>query len=335
MTNTLKAAFLGAGYIAKIHSKNLLKITGIEISSVCDIKRERAEDLVSSIGANSIKIYTDFEKMLNECNFDMLFICLPPFAHSGQLEAAVEKGVHVFIEKPIALDVNRARNMVEAIKKAGVVSQVGYHMRFGEAVKKLKNLIDSGIAGIPVLFDGRYECNSLHSSWWRDYTKSGGQVFEQVIHLYDLSMYFLNEPESICGFTTNLCHKDVPDYTVEDNSVSIIKFRTGGLGNIAATNCAVPMEWNAIFTVVCQNITAYFRDANNAEFIYTSKDPVERESVTSSIDMYFEEVKAFIQAVRGDGPALCTIEEGYKSLCMVDAVVKSSEQGGKVVKLSS
>ena len=325
----IKAAILGAGYIGGVHAANLRSMEGVTLAAVCDQQIEKAERLKSDLLLSGIKLYTDFDVMLRDCDFDVLYIGIPPFAHNDQLEKAAAMGKHIFIEKPIALTTFRARSMVESIRNAGVISQVGYHARFGYAVQKLKQLINTGEAGIPVLFDGRYDCNSTPDSWWIDRTKSGGQVFEQAIHTYDMAMYFLGEPENLTGMITNMCHQNTSGYTIEDNSVSAIRFKSGGLASISATNCAVPMEWNNSFTIVLEKMTAYFHDPNQAEFVFTDSNNIRRVKINGSNDMYLEADKTFIAAVRGETSPFCPIEEGYKSLCLVESIMKSADQNGR------
>lgn len=325
----LRVGILGAGYMGRLHAGNLAGCSGVTVAAVCSA--EGAEDLAATLpGA---KAYADFGRMLGEAGLDAVYVCLPPFAHEGQVEAAAAKGVHIFIEKPVALTVDRARRMAESIQKAGVVAQVGYHMRFGLAVQRLKDMIESGAAGRPTLLDARYDCNSLHSPWWREKSKCGGQVFEQIIHLYDLALHFLGEPETVTGFAANLCHRDVPGYTVEDTSAAAVRFRNGSLANISGSNCAVPMAWNSTFTVVCQNVTAHFVDPNRAEFILTGGAEPVRETVAGERDLYRAETEAFLAAVRGEGPRVAPFVEGLTGLCLVDAVLASAEKDGSPVRL--
>ncbi|HEY5586399.1 MAG TPA: Gfo/Idh/MocA family oxidoreductase [Ruminiclostridium sp.] len=331
MMKDIKVGILGAGGMAKVHAKNLMKLPGVQVVSMCARSEEDAKINIAAVQDLEAKAFGDFYQMLREISIDVLYVCLPPFAHSGQVEAAAAKGIHIFLEKPIALEPKRAKSMLEAIESAGVISQVGYHMRFGSAVKELKRMITQGEAGKPTLFDGRYDCNHLHSQWWRDVNKSGGQIIEQVIHVYDLSMHFFGKPESVFGFLSNTCHKDVSDYTVEDTSVASVRFLSGALANISASNCAIPMEWNNTFTVICEKVTAYFKDANNAKFVMTNQNPPVIIEVKSQMDTYFEETKAFIEAVKEGKPSICPIEEGCNSLYLVDAVVRSSKQAGTVL----
>jgi predicted dehydrogenase len=324
MAEKLNAALVGSGFTAQTHTKSLVKIPEVSVKAVCDINREAAKSVTALVP--DINVYDNFDAMLKNEKIDILYVCIPPFAHNGEVEKAAEKGIHVFLEKPIALTVERGESMAQALKKAGVVSHVGYHMRYGKAVKDLKSLIDSGEAGKPTLFDGRYQCNSLHADWWRAKDKSGGQVFEQVIHLYDMALHLFGDVECVSGYIANLAHKNAPGYTIEDTGVSLLKFKNGALANISNTNCAVPGRWENPFTVVCENVTARFKANNDVVFYFTKKDPVQELEIKADLDplfRYVEETKAFINAVRGISAENASIAEGLKGLKMVDAVSRS------------
>ena len=321
--NKLRIGIIGGGYMAGVHAKNLSTLENVEIAAICDLI-VKPENLIDTYG---IKLYfKDFKKMLDEANLDAIVITIPPFAHSGEVEYAAEKGVHVFLEKPIALTVERAESMANAVKKAGVQSMVGYMMRYGFAVSKLKCMINSGEAGRITLMDARYECNSLHTPWWKIKEKSGGQILEQIIHLYDMGLFLAGQPKSAVGFVANLCHTDVEGYTIEDTSSGIVTFENGAIASICGTNCAVPMQWNGLFTVVCKNVTVHFKDPNNAEFIYTSGPEPVVEVVSSDNNLYLEEMKAFIDLISGKDIKVSTIADGLTGLKMVDGVTNSNGQ---------
>lgn len=329
MKKNLNAAFLGAGYMAQVHMRNLLKFPELTMTAVCDTSTQKASALKELVP--TIVPYDNFDKMLDSEKIDILYVCIPPFAHNGQIEKAADKGIHIFVEKPMALTVERGESMLKSVEKANVVTQVAYHMRYGRAARELKKLIETGVAGKPTLFDARYECNSLHSEWWRQKSMSGGQVFEQVIHLYDLAVSYLGEPEAVSGYIANLAHTDVADYDVEDTSVSLLKFKNGGLASITGTNCAIPWNWKEPFTVVCENVTAKFSDTNNAVFYFTKEDPVREVEIKADDDRYYAETEAFLSAVWGLAhDEIIPINVGLKSLKMVDAVCKSD---GKVINI--
>ncbi|MFP4379696.1 MAG: Gfo/Idh/MocA family protein [Candidatus Sumerlaeia bacterium] len=333
MAKTIKVGILGTGFMGGVHAQNLNKIKGVQVTAVCGTSMEKAEKFADEKGKRYTKPYGRFKTMLQEAELDALVVAIPPFAHSGQVEAAAKKGLHLFMEKPLALDVKRAKRMANAIKRAGVIGQVAYHMRFGKAVQELKKAIESGKAGKPTLFDARYACNSLHGPWWRDVEKSGGQTLEQIIHIYDLALYFLGAPKAVAGFADNLCHTHIPDYTVEDTSAFAIRFKGGAMANISGTNNAVPMEWVNPFTVVCEKLTAFFETPDKAEFVFTGGDIPKREIIDGDTDMYYEEMKAFVKAVQGkiDNPA--TAEDGLLGLKTAIGALESAASGGELMQV--
>jgi len=331
MKQKVKVAMLGMGNMGKSHSNHLMQIQDVEIVAMCCENISDAKKFAEDNNLN-VKLFNDYYQMLEKVEFNVLYVCLPPYAHNGQVEAAAKRGIHIFIEKPIALTVERATSMSDAVKENKVLSQVGYHMRFGGAVEKLKELIETGIAGKPLLFTANYECNSLHSPWWIDVNKCGGQVFEQVIHLYDMAFYLLGNPDSVNGYTANLNHQDTEGYTVEDTSISAIRFRNGSLASISGSNCAIPNQWNGYFKVVCQNLVAEFKDHNTAKFIYTSKENGVEE-ISIPVDAGYEEDKYFISVVNGEKPEFAPISEGLVGLKMVSGVVESSKNEGNSIKI--
>src|SRR4051794_14902463 len=106
--------------------------------------------------------------MLGSASLDVLFVAVPPGAHAGEVEEAARLGTHLLLEKPIALNLERAESIQAAVREAGVVCQVGFHLRHSNPILRLKEAIDSGAAGRPLFLTGRFVTNSLYSAWWRD-----------------------------------------------------------------------------------------------------------------------------------------------------------------------
>lgn len=337
----VKVAILGAGYMGKVHATALTKSGNAHVVAVCSKPFETAQLLCDTVLAGKAQAFEDFDKMLGSVDFDALYVCLPPFAHAGEIQKAAKARKHLFVEKPLGLDVRKAAEMAALASRGRLVTQMGYHMRYGAAVQKLKSMIDDGTAGKPTLFDGAYMCNALHTPWWRDRAKSGGQIVEQVIHLYDLAMHFLGKPRTVSALAANLSHRKVKAYSVEDTSAAIIGFQGGAMASITASNCAIPTKWRGLFTVVCENVTAEFVDHNNAIFTFhggkaseewwpTGKFP-EAQDVKGEADAYLEEDKAFVAAVAQRKPLSADLKQGLRSLQLVMAAYKSATAGGKQV----
>ncbi|MBN2860947.1 MAG: Gfo/Idh/MocA family oxidoreductase [Sphaerochaetaceae bacterium] len=332
----LRAAILGSGGMGKRHTR-ALRALDVEIVAVCDSNDASItsyfETFPDLLGV--VERYRDFDEMLVHTDADILMITLPPFAHTNQFIRAAQAGKHIFIEKPIALHVSKGIEMVTAAEEAQIITSVGFHMRQGAVVKKLESLIASGEAGKPVLFNARYGCNSLHTPWWRQKDKSGGQIFEQVIHLYDLGRHLFGEPQTVHCLMANVCHSDIPDYSVEDISSAISITDAGAISSISATNCAVPGKWSESFTAVFEQVTVECSGVNHAEFTYTRRDPIETEVIDTEEDNHFKGVQEFITCVQEKRQTSCPISEGLKSLQYVAAAVASAEQDGAGVSLST
>jgi len=338
----LRVAMLGAGGIARTHAR-CLRESGAEIAAVCARTEASAGAFVDG-SAPGAKAYTDFLKMLDVERPDALYVSLPPGAHRGQVETAAQIGLPLFLEKPIALDVERAEAQVRAIEKHGVVSLVGYQMRFSDPVRRLRELIDQGEAGRATLFQGTYLCNALHAPWWRDAEVGGGQLVEQAIHLYDLAMYLGGPVDSVSGFAANLTHGNVDGYTVDDTSAALLRFRDGGAASLAASNSAVPTRWQASWRAVFQNVTVAAPSGGETTFSYSKGQPAEHfwqsgealreEAVPSQTDPYLAQTQHFLQAVRGEVASLAPARHGLRGLRLVKAVQESARRGGAPVEIS-
>ena len=204
----LRTAILGCGGFAHRHAQSLIVLPeDIELTAFCDHHDWKAREFSEKYTDSKASIFTEPGEMYEKADLDLVVICLPPFAHSNEVELAAQHGVHIFIEKPIALTSEHAWRMVDAAEKANVKTQVGFMFRFGTAIERLKELISSGEIGPTGLMSARYFCNSLHAPWWRDRSKSGGQLVEQVIHMVDLMRYLMGDAVSVYSRQENLLTK--------------------------------------------------------------------------------------------------------------------------------
>ena len=324
MERKIRVAMLGMGIWTHAHrpaSKDGRRRGCCACSVTDDAKKYNEEN------GTSLAIYDDFDRMLEEVALDAVYVTLPPFAHDGQIEKAAAKKLAIFTEKPLAITLERAQSIADAVRENGVKSMMGYHMRFGGAVKHVRKLMEDGVTGKPTLYSANYECNSLHTPWWIRRELCGGQIFEQIIHLYDMAYYMMGDFASVSGYVANLCHRDVPNYTIEDTSAVSIRFKNGTLGSITGSNCAVPDRWAGIFKIVFENCVAEFPDFNEVKITYT-KGGVREEHLIFDDDVRWEENRYFIDMVKGEKPPFATIEEGLEGVKIVAGAVKSSENGG-------
>jgi predicted dehydrogenase len=322
----LKVGFIGCGGIASAHAERLKNIREAHMVAFADVAEEKAKLFSSEYGGRH---YKDWREMLDKENLDLVYVCLPPFAHTDEVMAAAEKGIHVFIEKPIALNVELAKQMVRAVEKSGVKSQVGYNCRFGYAVEETKRLMQNGEAGDAGLFLGMYWCNFMRWDWWKDKNKSGGQIIEQSTHVYDIARYLCGEVDVVYGQMNRKFWNDVPDITIEDLSSATFKFKSGALGAITATIWGAYGQWWLKWNLVAKNYTFESRDANTLT-LYSARPPQKTMTVYEERDTYLLEAKDLIKAILEDRNTRTPIEEGAKTLEFTLAAVKSMETGKPV-----
>jgi predicted dehydrogenase len=326
----LRTALLGCGRFARRHAAILAGLEAVELVGFCDSVLENAANYNATYARGQAAVYTDYARMFAELPLDLAYICLPPYAHDCEVELACRHGVHFLIEKPIALSLPLAERMAAAVRASGVKTQVGFMYRHGHAVQRLRQSLDADSSARGAFLTLSYACNSLHSAWWRDREKSGGQLVEQAIHLLDLTRFFLGEPVEVFAVQANLFHRHVPDYTVEDASATVVRFRSGGLAVLTANNGAIPGRWEAGWRLVTPGLTADFSHANSAVFHDTRADRPEgwppAETVTAETDLYLAETLDLLAAIRDDRPATVPIEEGVRTLALALAARRSAEE---------
>ena len=229
-----KLAIIGCGGIGSYHLGHFLGFKDIvELAGFCDLIPERAESFVEKAGCG--KAFTNYVEMYDEIQPDMVFICVPPYCH-GEIEfETIKRGIHFFVEKPLALDLNLAREIRDAAEAKGLITASGFQCRYSNLVEPnvefCKNneivFIDcTRIGGVPGVF------------WWRDKDLSGGQAVEQTIHQFDIIRYVFGEPEEVCSYATRGFVKEWDNYNTDDCSVTIVKFKNGTIGTISTGDYA-------------------------------------------------------------------------------------------------
>jgi len=322
----LRVGVIGCGGIARVHTARLAGMDEVRLVAFADVVKEKAAAFSREYGGN---IYTDWHEMLDRESLDIVYICIPPFAHTDEVMVAAEKGIHIFIEKPIALDVKLAREMVRAVDRYGVKSQVGYVMRFKYSLERAKKMIEGGEVGRIGLALGIYWCHFLGGKWWRDKSKSGGQIVEQATHIYDALRYLCGDVEEVYGYNNRVFWIDVPDLTIEDVSSSTFRFKSGAVGSIISTTWGVPSQWWFRWLLATEGYTLESADPDTLT-MYRTEAPLKVCTVSESRDGYTLESKDLIKAIKEDGETRIPISEGAKSLEFTLAAMRSMETGKPV-----
>lgn len=231
MIETAKIGFIGAGGNAQGHMQRVAALEGARITAVCDLSSERAEAAASQYNATA---YTDYRRMLGEEEMDALYISVPPFAHYDAELIAAERGLHLFVEKPVALSLEKGLEIWEAIARAGVLSCVGYQLRYTAYVDNVRDfLADKNI----LMVLARRWGGLVGGPWWRKMELSGGQLVEQATHNFDLVRYWAGEVRSVYATYARRVHTHVADMTVPDLQALQLEFASGAIGQFV-TSCS-------------------------------------------------------------------------------------------------
>jgi predicted dehydrogenase len=230
----------GCSKVAHLHAKAIQSVPNARLTGVWNRTASKAEEFASFYNTQA---FSDISGMVSFNKSDLVIVCTAhPFHKQPAIEAAFA-GANVLIEKPLAADLHDCDEIIEACNtnkvKLGVISQ----RRWYEPVRRVKEAIDSGKIGKPVLAEvtmlgwrdkAYYESDAWRGSWK---TEGGGVLVNQAPHQLDILLWFMGEIDEVYGIWRNLNH---PYIEVEDTAVAIVKFKNGAIGNILLSNSQKP-----------------------------------------------------------------------------------------------
>jgi UDP-N-acetyl-2-amino-2-deoxyglucuronate dehydrogenase len=235
-----KISIAGCGKVAHLHAKAIQNIPNARLAGVWSRTPKTAKDFASQYKTRS---YLTINQMVIENETDVVIICTPhPFHRQPAIEAA-ESGANVLVEKPLASDLQDCDAIINACRvrfaKLGVISQ----RRWYPPVIRVKEAIEAGKIGKPVLSSvnvlgwrdkAYYEADAWRGKWL---TEGGGVLVNQSPHQLDILLWFMGDIDEVYGIWRNLNH---PYIEVEDTALAIVKFKSGAIGNILVSNSQKP-----------------------------------------------------------------------------------------------
>jgi predicted dehydrogenase len=317
---TLRVGLLGPGGIGARHAAAIGSVEGLTLVACCGRDSERTAAFATTFGGVA---YTAFERMIENETLDLLIVALPPYAHHGEVEAAATAGIHLLVEKPIALDMVRAESMLAA--SGGVVAACGFMYRFGAAVEAWDGMMATDETGRVGHFAGSFHSNALHAPWWRERQKSGGQMVEQLIHIADLARHTLGMPQTVYARAGNLFHGGVAGYDSEDVSAMILGYDDGRIGVLHASNAAIPGRWMKSWQIVAERATGLFADWNTAEIVRTAGE-VTSERIAGTVDPFVAQLRDVADAIVQKRPPRVPLSDGVATLKLVLAARQSADE---------
>ena len=158
-----RIALIGAGGIAQAYSQSFNQCQHAELVGVADIRKEAAQTLADMHGCPAVLGY---EQLLDQVAFDAVLVCTPPVTHPEICKFFLEKGIHVLCEKPLAIDSENARSIIESSERSGAKFTMASKFRYVDDVIKAKALLTSGILGELILFENSFAGHVDMSSRW-------------------------------------------------------------------------------------------------------------------------------------------------------------------------
>jgi len=233
-------AILGCGKVAHLHAQAIKNLESARLAGVWSRTGKTAEVFAEQY---KVPFYRDIEKLVKNEEVDLAIVCTPhPFHLEPTVEAA-NAGASILVEKPLASTLEDSDRIIEACKNAGVKLGVISQRRWYEPVKRVKDAIDAGKIGKPLLGTinmlGWRDREYYDSDEWRGTWKmeGGGVLVNQAPHQLDILLWFMGEIDEVYGQWQNLNHSYIE---VEDTAVAIVKFKNGGIGNIVVSNSQKP-----------------------------------------------------------------------------------------------
>ena len=225
----VRVGVIGCGGIFRnLHTPYLETTTLAKVVAIADQNEEAAKEQAERFGAEA---YTDWREVVDRDDIDAIDLATHPRPHREIAVAAAESGKHIFVEKPMCRNVAEADAMIAAADKAGVLLQVAYMIRFNPNFQKLKEILDDGTLGKPLMI----YCNQV--GWFRPAhpwlfvkEESGGMLVEQAIHQLDEWVWLYGEVSSVYARTSHVPLGGTypePEKAVENNAVFIANFKNG------------------------------------------------------------------------------------------------------------
>ncbi len=328
LQDTIRFGVIGAGRIGKIYAYNLANnVRGAQVVVIADPLFGAASDLAGQLHVPSAT--ADYHEVINNPDIDAVAICSSTNTHAQIIVEAAQAGKQIFCEKPIAHDLAKIDQALDAVTKSGVLLQIGFNRRFDPNFRKVREMVSEGKIG---------ELHLLRITS-RDpapppieYVKvSGGLFFDMTIHDFDMSRYLIgSEVEEIYAAGGVMVDRQIGDAGDIDTAVVTLRFENGVIGTIDNSRKAVygydqrVEVFGSGGMVQTQNETPDVHLYSNSEGIHSAK-PLYffLERYTQS---FIEEMRAFVKCIReGTRPPVTGID-GRIPVVMAMAATRSLKE---------
>ncbi len=338
----MKYALIGCGRISTNHIKAAVN-NNLEIVAVCDIVPENMESVLAKHGLEndtSIKRYTDYKTMIDENDIELASIATESGIHAEIALYCIDKGINVIIEKPMAMSLADADEIIKRAAEKNVKVSACHQNRFNIAIQEMRKALESGRFG-------KLSHGSIHVRWnrnqnyytqapWRGtWAQDGGALMNQCIHGIDLLRWtFGNEVEEVYGQTRQQFH----DYLeAEDIGMAVVKFKNGAIATIEGTTNVYPQNLEETLYIFGETGTVKIggKSTNNID-VWDFADEGEQDQKNKGLEEATSNVYGnghtslfadVMDAIENDRTPYVDAVAGRNALEMILAIYKSQKTG--------
>lgn len=336
----IKFAIIGCGRISYRHIEAIQANPQAELVALCDLNIIRAKERNEKAG---VPVYQDYNEMLGKEKIDVVNIMTPSGMHAEHAIDIITKfKKHIVVEKPLALRVKDAEELIRTARDNEVKLFVVHQNRFNKSIQKVKKGLETDLFGRLVMGTVRLRWSRGQAYYdqdpWRGvWALDGGALTNQAIHHIDLLRWLVGEIESVSAIGA----AQLVDIEVEDTACAWLKFKNGALGAIEATTATRPInnDLEASISILGEHGAVIVEGASvNKLTTWTVKDIDMSEYMEDPPNVYGyghnNIINNVVEVLKGVGEPLVPGEDALKSIKLLNAIYCSIEQGGKEVFLN-
>ena len=316
----MRIGIVGCGGIGRTHM-NAWLAAGHRPVAVCDSVAALANTLAAQSDAT---VYTDAATMFGTAQLDIVSICTPPALHASLSIAALQSGIHVLCEKPLAVTTDECHAMIAAAQQANRILSVGFCHRFQPHIEVMKAQIAAGLIGDVIMFRNRFigHMANPEQRWFSDPALAGGGVMvDTCVHSVDLFRHLIGDAVQVHASAVTRTTALGPALRVEDTAVITLVSATGVIGVIEASWRTPPGEW-----VVTVNGTAGYLSMDYATMQLTHGD-ASGNTVQLDVpdaDRFTREVAHMVACVQGQATPRATMHDGLAACDILQQAARSA-----------
>lgn len=321
----IKVAVAGLGTMGMTHLDAWLTIPGVEIVAVCGRNAEKAERVAKQYHA---KAFSSFEEMCERAHFDAVDICLPTHLHPAYIRAAALAGKHIICEKPLALDPQEAKTLIDLCEQAGVKLLVGHALRFCPEYRQARDQVVQGKLGrvgvVRMSRRTRYPAGA--GNWFADAALSGGVIMDLLIHDLDWLHWTFGPAVRVTALRVERSHPTEAEY-----ALLAVKFECGTIAHVEGSWAHT--DFRSSFEIAGTEGMIVEDGMESAPLLtYRHSKSSETQGVivpetTLARNPYELELEHFAACILNDAEPIVTAQDALYAVELADAAIASAKSG--------